>query len=179
MAAVQTTEMFLLASAAMQGNAEDVADALRRLEGVDGLEDKLTQALVRAARTGCVAVVVVLLADGRADPAARPNDALAQATTHGCVDVIRALLSDARVAPGASHVLYAIVNGHAEALAALLADPRVDLPTLAASPKWLPPPKLRMRAVLAAATRWRRRQRWVHVAAAPSAAKASGVVSGT
>ena len=179
MAAAKTTELLLLASAAMQGNAEDVADALRRLEGVDGLEDKLTPTLVRAARTGCAGVVVVLLADGRANPAAHGNEALAHATSNGCVDVMRALLADARVAPSASTVLAAIVNGHAEALAVLLTDPRVDPSMPAASPKWLARLKPRMRVVLAAATRWRRRQPWMHVAAAPCVAKASREVSGT
>ena len=106
-------------------------------------------ALLHAADAGHVDVIAALLADGRADPAAKNGvvlctvaqqthisvvravlgAALRLAAQRGHVDVVAAFLADGRADPAADFsgaLRYAAYNGHVDVILALLADGRAD-----------------------------------------------------
>jgi hypothetical protein len=89
----------------------------------------LTDALRHAALVGCTEVVVALLADGRADPAANASAPLYSAAVHGFNDLLLALLADGRANPAACRsdaLSQASSRGNTHAVRALLADRRAD-----------------------------------------------------
>jgi hypothetical protein len=76
-----------------------------------------------------VAVVVALLADGRADPAVHGSVVLCRAADSGCTALVKALLADGRADPAASGsraLIGAAVYRRMEVVGALLDDGRAD-----------------------------------------------------
>lgn len=122
----------LLQLAVQSGRAEMVHSLLLHPR-VDVNHDIVCQALLSAARAGHVAVVEVLLADPRADPAAFSNCIVWRAAESGHLAVVECLLADERVNPGActtaaldTTAAKDLLNRRFDAVERLLADPRVD-----------------------------------------------------
>jgi hypothetical protein len=106
----------------------DVARASEVLLEYTELET-LDAALHGACKNGHSAVVKLLLADARVDPAARDNQAIQLVSQNGHATVVELLLADPRVGPAAGDndsIRLASHNGHATVVRRLLADPRVD-----------------------------------------------------
>lgn len=84
----------------------------------------LTAALLAASN---VDIVRLLLADGRANPAAKRSWALYIAAVKGRVEITRALLADGRADPHAnSCMIHVMASSHIDVVRALLADGRYD-----------------------------------------------------
>jgi hypothetical protein len=109
-------------------------------------------------------VLQLLLADGRADPAARKSSALRHASRRGFFGCVHTLLNDGRADPGArgcEALREATRAGHADIVRVLLKDGRVD-PGMVHATWWCPS---NMLPTINAVVRWRRRQRWLRVGA--------------
>jgi hypothetical protein len=106
-----------------------------------------------------------LLADGRADPAARNSGPLFGAALFGHTDVVKALLADGRADPAASDscaLRRALDRGHMGVVEALLADGRADLfAAEAACARVLP---TGISACVSRWKRWLRRRQWLRAA---------------
>jgi ankyrin repeat protein len=84
---------------------------------------------IKAAKTGDVEKVRLLLTDPRVDPSANNNVAIQQASHNGHLEVVRLLLTDPRTDPAADDndaIQWASRNGHLEVVRLLLTDPRTD-----------------------------------------------------
>jgi hypothetical protein len=85
--------------------------------------------VIDASRNGHAAIVKLLLADPRVDPAAENNWAIRNTSFYGHASVVKLLLADLRVDPAAINndaIRDASDNGHAGVVKLLMADPRVD-----------------------------------------------------
>lgn len=109
--------------AAKTGNVETLVSLM------DDPRVNLESALSIAARRGQVRVVRLLLADGRADPAAYRNSPLSNAARNGHIWVVRALMADSRVDPSFDDdyaIQCAAKENHLHVVRLLLQDPRVN-----------------------------------------------------
>jgi hypothetical protein len=91
--------------------------------------DTLDVAMHGACKNGHTAVVKLLLADARVDPAARDNQAIRLVSQNGHATVVAQLLADPRVDPAAvdnGAIRLASQNGHATVVERLQADARVN-----------------------------------------------------
>jgi hypothetical protein len=132
----------------------------------------LSEALMDAAYWGHVGIVWLLLADGRADPAANDSLVLSHAVDSGHVApervhrelrIVQLLLADGRADPAASHSAalgVAARRGRTDFLLALLADGRAD-PTAIA-----PMERCQDTMLIRAAVQWHRRRPWLRACAA-------------
>jgi hypothetical protein len=92
-------------------------------------EDGRCDAIYLSSSRGHAAVVRLLLADGRADPAARNNDAIVCSSANGHAAVVRLLLEDGRADPaalGSLSIHQSVHHCHADVVRLLLADGRAD-----------------------------------------------------
>ncbi len=111
---------------AIYGGHQEIVSLFLKVENLS--ESTLSNALIAALNT-YPEIAEMILADGRADPSVKDNEAIIISSEKGYTDIVQMLLDDPRVDPSAKNnkaLSLAKLNNHKTIIELLQADERVD-----------------------------------------------------